>query len=148
MQISEVQKSLSKEKPMSSTFVQDIADHQVSINIFNFKYYIKYQTNDLSGQFWIESNFKAAGKVSKIWLQHKIKQSINLNYWHKFLELLLGATRYTTSIDLWSAGCIFVHVLLGKPLFIASNNMDQVTYFIIYWTLKKLVLCWYHFIKN
>jgi hypothetical protein len=31
---------------MSSTFVQDIADHQVSINIFNFKYYIKYLTND------------------------------------------------------------------------------------------------------
>ncbi len=44
-------------------------------------------------------------------------------------ELLFGATRYTTRVDLWSAGCVFAHLLIGEPLFFAGSNMDQVCKF-------------------
>ena len=29
-------------------------------------------------------------------------------------ELIFGATEYTTSIDIWSAGCILAELLLGQ----------------------------------
>lgn len=32
-------------------------------------------------------------------------------------ELFLGAERYGTEIDMWSAGCIMFELLTGKPLF-------------------------------
>jgi serine/threonine protein kinase len=32
-------------------------------------------------------------------------------------ELIFGATDYTTSIDIWSMGCVFAEMFLGKPLF-------------------------------
>ena len=32
-------------------------------------------------------------------------------------DVLLGSTNYTTSLDMWGAGCIFVEMLLGYPAF-------------------------------
>ncbi len=32
-------------------------------------------------------------------------------------ELLLGATKYGSEVDIWSVGCIFAELLTGKPLF-------------------------------
>ena len=40
-------------------------------------------------------------------------------------ELIFGATDYTTQIDMWSAGCVLVEMIICEPLFIASNNIDQ-----------------------
>mmetsp|Transcript_93590 Transcript_93590/g.166506 ORF Transcript_93590/g.166506 Transcript_93590/m.166506 type:complete len:357 (-) Transcript_93590:97-1167(-) len=40
-------------------------------------------------------------------------------------ELILGATNYTTSIDLWSAGCVFAELILGQPLFTGKDGIDQ-----------------------
>lgn len=36
--------------------------------------------------------------------------------WYRPPELLLGATDYGSSVDLWSVGCVFAEILLGKPL--------------------------------
>ena len=40
-------------------------------------------------------------------------------------ELLLGAEEYNTEIDMWSVGCIFAELLVGKPIFPGANEMDQ-----------------------
>lgn len=40
-------------------------------------------------------------------------------------ELIFGATVYTTSIDLWSAGCVMSEFLLGTPLFPGESGVDQ-----------------------
>eukprot|EP00440_Ansanella_granifera_P003041 gb/GFBE01003315.1/.p1 GENE.gb/GFBE01003315.1/~~gb/GFBE01003315.1/.p1 ORF type:complete len:358 (+),score=76.60 gb/GFBE01003315.1/:1-1074(+) len=40
-------------------------------------------------------------------------------------ELILGATNYTTSVDLWSAGCVFGELILGQPLFTGKDGIDQ-----------------------
>ncbi|XP_044462434.1 shaggy-related protein kinase eta-like isoform X1 [Mangifera indica] len=40
-------------------------------------------------------------------------------------ELIFSATEYTTSIDIWSAGCVLAELLLGQPLFPGENAVDQ-----------------------
>lgn len=39
-------------------------------------------------------------------------------------EILMGATTYSTAIDLWSVGCIFAELLLKEPLFQAKNEIE------------------------
>ena len=36
--------------------------------------------------------------------------------WYRPPELLLGATDYGSAVDLWSVGCVFAELLLGKPI--------------------------------
>lgn len=45
--------------------------------------------------------------------------------WYRAPELLLGASVYTTAIDLWSAGCIFGELLKHSPLLPGKQEMDQ-----------------------
>jgi cell division cycle 2-like protein len=47
--------------------------------------------------------------------------------WYRAPELLLGATSYTTSIDIWSLGCIFGELLLKAPLLPGKNEVDSLT---------------------
>ena len=45
--------------------------------------------------------------------------------WYRAPDVLLGSRNYTTSIDMWSAGCILAEMFSGKPLFTGSSNEDQ-----------------------
>jgi len=40
-------------------------------------------------------------------------------------ELILGATSYTSAVDLWSAGCVFAEMLIGQPLFTGADGIKQ-----------------------
>ncbi|OAX44775.1 Pkinase-domain-containing protein [Rhizopogon vinicolor AM-OR11-026] len=44
--------------------------------------------------------------------------------WYRAPEILMGATTYSTAIDMWSAGCIFAELLLKEPLFQAKNEIE------------------------
>lgn len=46
--------------------------------------------------------------------------------WYRPPDILLGSTSYTTSIDIWSVGCIMAELILLYPLFPGKNNQDQV----------------------
>jgi serine/threonine protein kinase len=48
-----------------------------------------------------------------------------ITLWYRPPELLLGATQYGTSVDIWSAGCILAELILGRPLFPGKSDMDQ-----------------------
>lgn len=37
--------------------------------------------------------------------------------WYRPPDVLLGSTNYTTSLDMWGAGCIFVEMMNGYPCF-------------------------------
>ncbi|KAJ3796519.1 CMGC/MAPK protein kinase [Lentinula aff. detonsa] len=37
--------------------------------------------------------------------------------WYRAPEIMLAFRRYNTAIDVWSIGCIFAELLMGKPLF-------------------------------
>lgn len=39
-------------------------------------------------------------------------------------ELLLGASEYDTSVDLWSLGCLIAEIYYGKKLFEGKNNVE------------------------
>lgn len=45
--------------------------------------------------------------------------------WYRAPDVLLGLRAYTTSIDIWLAGCIFAEMCTGKPLFPGTTNEDQ-----------------------
>mmetsp|Transcript_34375 Transcript_34375/g.60249 ORF Transcript_34375/g.60249 Transcript_34375/m.60249 type:complete len:232 (-) Transcript_34375:2837-3532(-) len=40
-------------------------------------------------------------------------------------ELLLGVHEYSSSIDMWSAGCILAELILGQPLFAGQTEIEQ-----------------------
>ncbi|VDD95958.1 unnamed protein product, partial [Enterobius vermicularis] len=46
--------------------------------------------------------------------------------WYRSPELLLGIKEYSTSVDMWSCGCIFAEFLKLKPLFPGKGNLDQI----------------------
>ncbi|EZG78389.1 cyclin-dependent serine/threonine protein kinase [Gregarina niphandrodes] len=45
--------------------------------------------------------------------------------WYRPPEVLLGSRQYTTSLDIWSIGCIFAEMASGRPLFPGTSDSDQ-----------------------
>ena len=50
--------------------------------------------------------------------KHLVRGEPNVSYicsrYYRAPELIFGATDYTTNIDVWSAGCVFAELMLGK----------------------------------
>jgi serine/threonine protein kinase len=55
--------------------------------------------------------------LSKVKMYHTI--------FHRPPELLMGAAEYTPAVDVWSVGCIFAEMVLGRPLFTGTSEIDQ-----------------------
>ncbi|KAI1797776.1 Pkinase-domain-containing protein [Ganoderma leucocontextum] len=47
--------------------------------------------------------------------------------WYRAPEILLGATTYSTAVDMWSVGCIFAELLLNEPLFQARGEIEMIS---------------------
>ena len=45
--------------------------------------------------------------------------------WYRAPEILLGASHYSTPVDVWSIACIFAEMVLGNPLFPGDSEIDQ-----------------------
>ncbi|KAF5280185.1 hypothetical protein FQA39_LY18102 [Lamprigera yunnana] len=45
--------------------------------------------------------------------------------WYRAPEILLGSTRYSCPIDIWSLGCIFSEMASKRPLFQGDSEIDQ-----------------------
>ncbi|KAH6803003.1 Protein kinase superfamily protein [Perilla frutescens var. frutescens] len=45
--------------------------------------------------------------------------------WYRPPELLLGATSYGEAIDLWSVGCVFAELFVGRPLLKGRTEVEQ-----------------------
>ncbi len=45
--------------------------------------------------------------------------------WYRAPDILMGSKNYSTSVDIWSVGCIFAEMVNKKPLFPGSNEDDQ-----------------------
>ncbi|CAE7206817.1 Gsk3a [Symbiodinium natans] len=45
--------------------------------------------------------------------------------WWRAPELIFGASRYGTSVDWWSCGCITAEMMLGRPLFTGESSWGQ-----------------------
>lgn len=58
-----------------------------------------------------------------------IKGEANVSYicsrYYRAPELIFGATDYTSTIDMWSGGCVIAELMLGQPLFPGESGVDQ-----------------------
>ncbi|XP_042169990.1 cyclin-dependent kinase-like 2 [Oncorhynchus tshawytscha] len=50
--------------------------------------------------------------------------------WYRAPELLVGDTKYGKAVDVWAAGCLFVEMLTGEPLFPGDSDIDQLYHII------------------
>ncbi|KAI5168682.1 hypothetical protein PAEPH01_0328 [Pancytospora epiphaga] len=48
--------------------------------------------------------------------------------WYRAPELLLGSTKYGSSVDVWSIGCILSEMLTGSPLFAGDSDISQLEF--------------------
>ncbi|XP_022843670.1 protein IMPAIRED IN BABA-INDUCED STERILITY 1-like [Olea europaea var. sylvestris] len=45
--------------------------------------------------------------------------------WYRPPELLLGSTNYGESVDVWSVGCVFAELFIGRPLLKGRTEVEQ-----------------------
>eukprot|EP01108_Squamamoeba_japonica_P005199 TRINITY_DN4089_c0_g1_i2.p1 TRINITY_DN4089_c0_g1~~TRINITY_DN4089_c0_g1_i2.p1 ORF type:complete len:376 (+),score=167.07 TRINITY_DN4089_c0_g1_i2:154-1281(+) len=45
--------------------------------------------------------------------------------WYRAPDVLMGSRKYSTPIDIWSAGLIFAEMATGRPLFPGNNVQDE-----------------------
>jgi cyclin-dependent kinase len=45
--------------------------------------------------------------------------------WYRAPDILLGSKNYSTSVDMWSVGCIFAEIVTRLPLFCGRNEQEQ-----------------------
>jgi cyclin-dependent kinase 2 len=70
-------------------------------------------------------------KIADFGLARSFEMSVKIfthevvTLWYRAPEILLGSCNYGTSIDIWSIGCIFAEMIIGKPLFPGDSEIDQ-----------------------
>ncbi|KAF6174205.1 hypothetical protein GIB67_033737 [Kingdonia uniflora] len=48
-----------------------------------------------------------------------------LTLWYRAPEILMGATHYSTPVDMWSVGCIFAELATNQALFPGDSELQQ-----------------------
>jgi mitogen-activated protein kinase 15 len=46
--------------------------------------------------------------------------------WYRAPEILLGSTKYTKAVDMWSVGCIIGELIIGKAIFPGTSTLNQI----------------------
>ena len=45
--------------------------------------------------------------------------------WYRAPEILLASKRYRESVDMWSLGCVFAEMIIGRPIFPGTSTLNQ-----------------------
>ncbi len=46
--------------------------------------------------------------------------------WYRAPQILLGSSKYTKAVDMWSVGCILGQIYFGKAIFPGNSTLNQV----------------------
>ena len=61
--------------------------------------------------------------------KHLVKTESNIAYicsrFYRPPELVIGATIYTTQVDVWSMGCVIAELVINMPIFAGKTATDQ-----------------------
>ncbi|KAH1215688.1 Protein IMPAIRED IN BABA-INDUCED STERILITY 1 [Glycine max] len=68
-------------------------------------------------------DFGLANTISTNSKHHLTSRVVTL--WYRPPELLMGSTNYGVSVDLWSVGCVFAELFLGKPILKGRTEVEQ-----------------------
>ncbi|KAL6960804.1 [pyruvate dehydrogenase (acetyl-transferring)] kinase [Sarracenia purpurea var. burkii] len=69
------------------------------------------------------ADFGLANYISARYRQALTSRVVTL--WYRPPELLLGSTNYGSSVDLWSVGCVFAELFIGKPILKGRTEVEQ-----------------------
>ena len=73
------------------------------------------------------ADFGLARSVASI--NQSISEPIMTEYvatrWYRAPEILLGSSKYTKAVDMWSVGCILVELYYGKAIFPGNSTLNQ-----------------------
>ncbi|GAB2287749.1 Protein IMPAIRED IN BABA-INDUCED STERILITY 1 [Dionaea muscipula] len=69
------------------------------------------------------ADFGLANFISTRYKQPLTSRVVTL--WYRPPELLLGSTNYGAYVDLWSVGCVFAELLIGKPILKGKTEVEQ-----------------------
>ncbi|XP_050238566.1 cell division control protein 2 homolog [Mercurialis annua] len=58
---------------------------------------------------------------------HMHNKSKAIKRWSSAPEILLGSPNYSASANIWSVGCMFVEMAIGKPIFNADKEFDTLS---------------------
>ncbi|GAB2216702.1 hypothetical protein Droror1_Dr00024479 [Drosera rotundifolia] len=75
-----------------------------------------------------EGVLKLAGFGLANFISTRYKQPLTsrvVTLWYRPPELLLGSTNYGASVDLWSVGCVFAEILIGRPILKGKTEVEQ-----------------------
>lgn len=61
-------------------------------------------------------DFGSAVKISKKY------ENEGFTAWYKAPEIIMGDLNYSTSIDIWSFGCLYYELINGVPFFPGYND--------------------------
>ena len=77
----------------------------------------------------------------------QVKGEANISYicsrFYRAPELIFGATEYTNSIDIWSAGCVLAELLLGQVSFFVINLL-KLTFRCNIQLFEAMLICFFH----
>jgi serine/threonine protein kinase len=51
-----------------------------------------------------------------------------ITLWYRPPELLLGSTTYSTTVDIWSTGCVLAELEMGRPFLPGRTEIEQLDY--------------------
>lgn len=83
---------------------------------------------DKNGKTWLNSDtVKIAdfGLARTYSIPVRPYSSEVVTLWYRAPEIILGSLEYSTPIDIWAIGCIFVEIVTKKPLFEGDSEIDQ-----------------------
>ncbi|KAM7520698.1 hypothetical protein LguiB_019660 [Lonicera macranthoides] len=61
-------------------------------------------------------------------VSHRNKEPLTsrvVTLWYRPPELLLGSTSYGASVDMWSVGCVFAELFIGRPILKGRTEVEQ-----------------------
>jgi len=85
---------------------------------------LKLGTPQYTLPFVPSNHYTADFGLAREWSPRPLTPGV-VTVWYRSPELLLSATRYTSSVDLWAAGCIMGELLTCTPLLPGETELQQ-----------------------
>ncbi|GIY69941.1 cyclin-dependent kinase 2 [Caerostris extrusa] len=116
-------KLLKLEKKESKVFFTNDVIKHVMQNLFSALDYL-HKKSIIHRDIQPENLIFTSSGVLKVWnfknaqnMEQRMRELKSNEFRYHPIELILKDKTYNTSVDIWSAACVFAHMLLKKPIF-------------------------------
>ena len=89
--------------------------HYSLLTIWNIPVFVQYLLRFYGNLSLNVSDFTGLARAKSV-PSHTYSHEV-VTLWYRPPDVLLGSTEYSTSLDMWGVGCIFVEMITGVPTF-------------------------------